>query len=334
MNCRTECKDKMVSVDVCSVMVAHDVRMFNPDVKGSNEEMDLGNAGCMNDVAPLLLACVNGSDKEIKRLLDAQRGRVNQAWIGGWSPLHVAVLSWFYKAEVSEGSVKCTSLLLERGHWPACRSDQGLTPLHLLCLQKCYGDALNSNDPKEEKVEAHLRSSGKGGRVEMSRVVQDLAMLLLDAGGKAVMDAEDSSGWTPLDVAVWANNSVMCDVLLKAGANISSAQTYMAKAWIAKCSSLPDPEHRRTTSAVLSPRQRPSREKKLHPFPFSHYKKGKKGKEPSTFFHFDFPTSVSCDAMVDAGAPKNNNPAVLEASKSLDLAIGVLIEQNVTTTCF
>ncbi len=324
----------MVSADFDSVMVAQDVKMFNTNMEESNEAMELKSAGCMNDVVPLLIACVNGADKEIMRLLDAQKGRVNQAWIGGWSPLHVAVLSWFYKAEVSERSVKCTSLLLERGHWPAYRNDQGLTPLHLLCLQRCYDNALDFEDLKEEGVEAYLRSSEKGRRGEMSRIIQDLAMLLLDAGGRAVMDAVDSSGWTPLDVAVWANNSVMCDVLLKAGANISNAQTYMAKAWITKWK-LPDPGQHCKISAVLSPRDKSWRRKKTHSFSFAHNKKGKKGKESSpSFVKLEFPTSVSCSSLLDAGLPKIDNPAMREASKSFGLAIEVLIGRNATTTCF
>ncbi len=199
------------------------INIITVDMAESTEMMESKNQGPMNDdVVPLFVACANGEYEEIRTLLCTKKKRVNQAWRGGWSPLHVAVVSGFYKVGVSEKSVKCVNLLLERGHWPAYRNDQGLTPLHLLCLHSYYYDS-------ELKEVLSYDSSREEERRKMSSTVEDLTKLLLGAGGKGVMDAADSSGWTPFDAAVWANNSYMCNVLLNAGADISSAQTYMAK---------------------------------------------------------------------------------------------------------
>ncbi len=275
----------------------------------------------MNVVVPLLIACANGEDEEIRSLLCTKKIRVNQAWTGGWSPLHVAVVSGFYKEEVSEKSVKCTNLLLERGHWPAYRNDQGLTPLHLLCLHSCC----SNEDLKEEML--HYNGTGKGRR-EMSSVIEGLAKLLLNAGGKGVMDAADSSGWTPLDAAVWANNSIMCNVLLNAGANVSSAQTFMAKSWIVRHTNKADERNDHTASMGLSPR---TWRKKKSPTSFlANHKKGKKDKaQPPKFFKEQLPTRfASCDGLVELSCSKSDNPAMLEASKRFGLVIEGLIGEH------
>ncbi len=311
----------MIAVDMNSVMVTQDEKMLNTNMDECTEVMELKSPGSMNDVVPLLIACANGEDEEIKSLLCAKKRRVNQAWTGGWSLLHVAVVSGFYNEEVSEKSVKCTNVLLERGHWPAYRNDQGLTPLHLLCLHSCY----NNEGLKEEML--HYNNTGKGRR-KMSSVIEDLAKLLLDAGGKGVMDAADSSGWTPLDAAVWANNSVMCNVLLNAGANVSSAHTYMAKSWIVRYSNKSVERNDHTVSVGLSPRT--WRRKKSSTSFLANNKKGKKDKVQSPrFFKQELPSSyASCDGLVELSCSKSDNPAMLEASKRFGLAIEGLIGEH------
>ncbi len=260
--------------------------------------------------------------EEIRTLLCAKKKRVNQAWRGGWSPLHVAVVSGFYKVGVSEKSVKCVNLLLERGHWPAYRNDQGLTPLHLLCLHSCYYDS-------ELKEVLSYDSSREEERRKMSSTVEDLTKLLLGAGGKGVMDAADSSGWTPFDAAVWANNSYMCNVLLNAGADISSAQTYMAKCWIIrhtkKTGEGESSEH--TPPLGLSPR---TWRRKKSPTSTSNNKKGKKDKPQSpNYFKQSFHRSyVSCDSFLELSSSKSDNPAMLEASRRFGLAIEGLIYEG------
>ncbi len=310
----------MIVAGVDTVVGTRYENMSNINAEENYETMVLTSVGCMNGVIPLITACANGADEEIKRLLDAHKGRVNQAWMGGWSPLHVAVVSGFYKAEASEGSVKCTSLLLERGHWPAYRNDQGLTPLHLLCLHGCYNGDLEGEFSKEGETATYLR------RKEMNtRTMQDLAKLLLDAGGRGIMDAADSCGWTPLDAAVWANNSIMCELLLGAGANISSAKTLMAKSFVLN-SKKTDTGHNSTTSAVLSPRA--WRRKRMHSLS-GLQRKGRKEKE-SSLRHTSTPIPywVSCDSLLDASHPDNGNPAMFEASKQFGLAITVLTKST------
>lgn len=168
----------------------------------STHSIAMAEAGSMT-----LHQAVEASAEDVNSLL-VSGASVNAANEKGVTPLMVAVCV--------KNNAEIIKILLEAGAEPNAKNNYGDTPLSLATLRG-YMDNVSVLLEHGASIKADPNSfvfAARGGTAE-------LVTRMLNAGGKAHLEATSNDGWTALAHAAFSGKVDVAKVLLAAGANVN-----------------------------------------------------------------------------------------------------------------
>ncbi|XP_022101976.1 SMC5-SMC6 complex localization factor protein 1-like isoform X2 [Acanthaster planci] len=173
-------QDKSTAVPLKTLAISNNIgknrQLSNEKAAMTNGKVNRRN---MRGETPLHMACIKNDPAKVRELLACSTIQVNMKDYAGWTALHEAA---------NHGHLDCVKELLKY------RPKQKITAYFASGNHKKYQDSLDLVAAPAECGTTPLHDAVNNGHREVAR-------LLVQAGGKAVLMARNKAGLTPLDIA-------------------------------------------------------------------------------------------------------------------------------------